>query len=184
MQAYTRANVGKTLRRTHGKTLRRTHGKTLRRSHKGQLHGTVEPQHWQSLGNTLRRTTKRTQLTVNNTTSTPCAISWVRACATLRQRQCQHTLSNMPGKLLTESFAMGFRAVFIYIYIYSMLRNNASGPEIGIPDRISAGFLSGKHQIRPFGRPKASRRADFDAFPTRIRPKSGPEVRFPARKHY
>ncbi len=27
------------------------------------------------------------------------------------------------------------------------------------------------------------RRADFEAFPTRIRPKSGPEARFPARKH-
>ena len=32
--------------------------------------------------------------------------------------------------------------------------------------------------------PSAGRRSDFDAFPTRILPKSGPEDRFPARKHY
>jgi hypothetical protein len=32
-----------------------------------------------------------------------------------------------------------------------MLRNSASGPEIGLPGRISAGFYSGKHQS-PGGR--------------------------------
>ncbi len=31
---------------------------------------------------------------------------------------------------------------------------------------------------------KAGRRADVDAFPIRMRPKSGPEARFPARKHH
>ncbi len=48
--------------------------------------------------------------------------------------------------------------------MYSMLRNGASGPEIG--------------------RPKAGRRADLEALQIRIRPKSGPEAQFPARKHY
>ena len=36
---------------------------------------------------------------------------------------------------------------------YSMVRNSASGPEIGLPGRILAGLLPGKHQNRPFGRP-------------------------------
>ncbi len=57
---------------------------------------------------------------------------------------------------------------------YSMLRNNASGPEIGLPGRILAGLLPEKHQNRPSGRPKAGRRADFGTFPgsspARIRP--------------
>ena len=34
------------------------------------------------------------------------------------------------------------------------------------------------------GRPNAGRRADVHVFPTRIRPKSSSEDRFPARKHY
>ncbi len=47
-----------------------------------------------------------------------------------------------------------------------MLRNIASGSEIELPSRISAGL--------------AGRRADFNVFPNRIRPQSGPEDRFPA----
>ncbi len=43
---------------------------------------------------------------------------------------------------------------------------------------------SGKPQNQTSGWPKAGRRTDFDAVPTRIRPKSGPEARFPVRKHY
>ena len=54
------------------------------------------------------------------------------------------------------------KPIMIYIYEGLALHNAASGPEIGHPDRISA---------------------DFEAFPTRIRPKSCPEARFPARKH-
>jgi hypothetical protein len=46
---------------------------------------------------------------------------------------------------------------------HSMLRKSASGPEIGLPGRILAGLLSGKHRNRPSDRPKAGRRADFDA---------------------
>ncbi len=62
--------------------------------------------------------------------------------------------------------------------------NSASGLEIGLPGRILAGLLPGKHRNRPAGRPSASRRADFGAFPVAVHPKSGPEGRFPARKHY
>ncbi len=34
---------------------------------------------------------------------------------------------------------------------YLMLRNNASGPEIRLPGRISAGFYPGMHQYQPYG---------------------------------
>ena len=40
---------------------------------------------------------------------------------------------------------------------YPMLCNSASGSEVGLPDRISAGFQSGEPQNRPsgpFGRPE------------------------------
>ncbi len=70
------------------------------------------------------------------------------------------------------------------LQLYSMLRSNASGPEIGLPGRILAGLLPGKHRNRPSGRPKAVRRADVGAFPVAVRPKSGPEDGFLARKHY
>ncbi len=65
-------------------------------------------------------------------------------------------------------------------YRYPVLRNSASGPEIGLPGRLSAGFQSGK----PQNRPSAGRVADFEAFPNRVRPKSEPEARFLSRKHY
>ncbi len=54
---------------------------------------------------------------------------------------------------------------------YSMFRNNASGPEIGLPGRILARLLPGKHRNQPSGRPKACRRADLGASsPAKIRP--------------
>jgi hypothetical protein len=55
-----------------------------------------------------------------------------------------------------------------------MLRNSASGPEIGLPGRILAGLLPGKHRNRPPSRPPANRRTDVGAF----------RGRFPARKRY
>ncbi len=58
------------------------------------------------------------------------------------------------------------------------------GRKIGLPSRIWAGFFSEKHKNRPSGRPKAGRRPDSEALPTRIRPASSPEARFPVRKHY
>ncbi len=59
---------------------------------------------------------------------------------------------------------------------------HGSGPGVGLPGQISAGFNSGKLQNLPSGRPKAVRRADFGAHPIRQRP--GPDDRFPARNHY
>ncbi len=58
-----------------------------------------------------------------------------------------------------------------------MLSNIASRPEIGLPGRILAGVLPGRHRNRPSGRPKAGRRGDFGVFPVAVRPKSGPEAR-------
>ena len=66
---------------------------------------------------------------------------------------------------------------------YSMFHNSASGPEIGLPSRILAGLLPGKHRNGPSGRPPAGRRDDFGSVPVAVRPKSGPRGRFPARKH-
>ncbi len=77
-----------------------------------------------------------------------------------------------------------FNARLTISSVHSMLRTNASGPEIGLPGRILVGLPPGKDRNRPSGRPKAGRRADFDAFPVAVRPKSNPEGRFPARKHY
>ncbi len=65
-----------------------------------------------------------------------------------------------------------------------MSRNRTSGPEIGVPGRILAGLPPEKNLQRPSGRPKAGRRADFGAFRVAVRPKSGPEGGFTARKHY
>ncbi len=66
---------------------------------------------------------------------------------------------------------------------YSVLRNNASWLVIGLPGRILAGLLPGNHRNGPSGRPKAGDRADVGVFPVAVRPKSGPEGRFTARKH-
>ncbi len=67
---------------------------------------------------------------------------------------------------------------------YPMLHTNASGPKIWFPGQISAGPSSEKHQNRPSSRPKAGHKADVEASPTRIQPKSSPEAGFPDRKHY
>ncbi len=68
---------------------------------------------------------------------------------------------------------------------YSMLRNTASGPEIGLPGLILAGLLPGKNRKRPSGRPSAGRRADFGAFPVaKVQQTYGQEGGFPARRHY
>ncbi len=60
--------------------------------------------------------------------------------------------------------------------LYPRLRKSAPGSGTGLPGWISAGFQSGKLQNRPSGRPKAGRRAVFEAFQIRIRPKSGLEA--------
>ncbi len=69
------------------------------------------------------------------------------------------------------------------LHTYSMLRNSASGQEIGLQGWILAGLLPGKHRKGPSGRP-AGRWAYFGPSPLDVRQKSGPDGRFPARKHY
>ncbi len=66
----------------------------------------------------------------------------------------------------------------MYIQTCPKLLNTSSGPEIGLPCRMSAGFWSGEPQSQPSGPPKAGRRADFEALPIRIQLISGPEVVF------
>ena len=59
--------------------------------------------------------------------------------------------------------------------LYSMLRNNASGPEIGLPGQTfwPDSYRESTELGPPTGR--AGRRADFGTFPVAVRPKSGPE---------
>ena len=84
------------------------------------------------------------------------------------------------------------------------------GPDLDLPAAISSGFRPpyGENCARPADSPEVHRylflssgagnrrfvwsidlcgrngqEADFDALPTRIRPKSGPETRFPARRY-
>ncbi len=54
--------------------------------------------------------------------------------------------------------------------IYSMLRNSASGPETGLPGRILAGLLPGKHRHRPSGRPEGLFRCVPGSSPAEIWP--------------
>ncbi len=85
-------------------------------------------------------------------------------------------------RVLVGGRAHGHR--FQCLVSYLMLRNSASGLEIGLPGLILAGLLQGKHGHRPSGRPKADRRPDFHAFQVAVRPKCGQEARFPTRKHH
>ncbi len=59
---------------------------------------------------------------------------------------------------------------------YSMFRNNASGPEIGLPGRILAGLLPGEHRNQFSDWPKAGRRADFVDFPAAFRIPNSHEI--------
>ena len=70
--------------------------------------------------------------------------------------------------------------------LYSCLRHSeTSTPPKNLrkPTRIDPGKLLSNTRGMDH-KPRAGRRADFEVFPTRIRPKSGPEARFPAQKHY
>ncbi len=76
-----------------------------------------------------------------------------------------------------------FRVVFLRFVDKNIL--------VGLPGRRS-NFRAGYRQdsnleslnIGPLARPKAGQRVGFEAFPIKIRPTSGPEIRCPARKHY
>ncbi len=62
---------------------------------------------------------------------------------------------------------------------YSMFRNSASGPEIRLQGRITAGFLVGRSSKSALRLASASRRDDVDWNPAGIRPGSqisGPEA--------
>ncbi len=48
---------------------------------------------------------------------------------------------------------------------HTMLRNNISGPEIGLPGQMSVGFQSVKLQVRPSSPFSASLKTDFDGCP-------------------
>ncbi len=64
-------------------------------------------------------------------------------------------------------------------YPYSMLCNDASGAESGLPGRILAGLLPGKHPNRPSGQPEGRFRYFPGSSPPKIqpgRPISGPEA--------
>ena len=50
------------------------------------------------------------------------------------------------------------------------LRNSASGPDIGLPGRILAGLLLGKHRHGPSGRPKGRFLCFPGSSPAKIRP--------------
>ncbi len=82
-----------------------------------------------------------------------------------------------PNAIECNQLSAGYADTFCFRLVglkYLMLRNSASGPEIGLPGRISTGFSPGEPQNRPSGR-----RADFDVFPIRVRPGSpfsGPEA--------
>ncbi len=67
----------------------------------------------------------------------------------------------------------GFRSCMAGLIL--LLCDSASGPEIGLPGRISVKAYSGKPQNRPSSRLWACRKANFEVFPGKI-------VRNPVRK--
>ncbi len=56
------------------------------------------------------------------------------------------------------------------LIVYSMLRNSPSGPKIGVPGRILAGHLPGKHRNRSLGRPEGRFPWFPGSSPAKIRP--------------
>ncbi len=54
----------------------------------------------------------------------------------------------------------------------------------GSKSKLRAGFRPDSNRESLKIGPPAGRRADFGVFPVAVRPKSDPEDRFPARKHY
>ena len=92
------------------------------------------------------------------------------------------------GKLQEFSDVRSYPApLFLLSPRYPLLRESASGPEIGLPGWKSgfrAGFRPDSNRENIKIGPSAGRRADFEACPSRIRPTPGPDDRFPARKHF
>ncbi len=67
--------------------------------------------------------------------------------------------------------------LYVTQWCFRAVNRRPSGPDFG---RTS----TGKAPKSAPSRPKAGRRADLLAFPVSVRPTSGPEGRFTARKHY
>ena len=67
-------------------------------------------------------------------------------------------------------------------YKAGMVCKNTSGPGVGFPIWMSAGFYPGRYQNQFVGQPMAGRRPEFNVFAIRIRPKIGPDARLPARR--
>ncbi len=106
-------------------------------------------------------------------------VSWfafLRAVLVCAKLLCRHA-----PRRASYCFRSGLRRA---ISKYSMLRNSASGPEIGCLGRILAGPLPGKHRHRPSGRPAAGQSGDFGVFLAAVHLKSSPEGRSMARKHH
>ncbi len=79
------------------------------------------------------------------------------------KRACSHCMRfDIISTLFRHSFDE-FRVTVAFV-----LRNIASEPEMGLPGRILAGLLPGKHRNLPSGRPNAGRRAI-----SKIRPPRG-----------
>ena len=67
-------------------------------------------------------------------------------------------------------------------YKAGLVCKNTSGPGVGFPIWMSAGFCPGRYQNQFVGQPMAGRRPEFNVFAIRIRPKIGPDARLPARR--
>ncbi len=68
-------------------------------------------------------------------------------------RAYQAIVMCIPGRCLgLMGSAEGITSLHATLRNYSMLRDNASGPEIGLPGWSSAGFELGKAQNRPSDR--------------------------------
>ncbi len=89
--------------------------------------------------------------------------------------------STDPGENVALTYSGPIPHRFLGTNRYFMLRNRASGPRTG---HRGSGPDLGKRPNRPSGKPKAGRRPDFEGFPARIGPKSGPKARLPARMQY
>ncbi len=81
-----------------------------------------------------------------DTASQRAARSWSPPGPGLNSRE---RFCNMQGVAARNPLPVNFNYTRM---CYSMLRNNASGPEIGLPGRILTGLLAGKTQNRPSDR--------------------------------
>ncbi len=89
--------------------------------------------------------------------------------------------SSARSRLAAKVALRGSTSVTSYTLCHAMV---LPGRKSVFRDSILAGMLPGSRRNCPSRWPNASGRADFGAFPVAVRPKSGPEGRLTARKHY